>query len=100
MPAVARIGDLSTGHGCFPPSPMKTTLVKKTYINGKLPGVVDPECQFESHTCVLITHSQAERYPTNGTSKTKIEGYYIARIADDLACGDVIGQGSFNTFIE
>ncbi len=100
MPAVARVDDMSTGHGCFPPTKMLTSPISKTYINGKKPGVVDNSCQFAAHTCGITTHPQNQRYPTQGTEKTKIEGYFIARIADDLACGDVIGQGSHNTFIE
>lgn len=100
MPAVSRIDDMSTGHGCFPPTKMISSPISKTFINGKKPGVINNSCQFLSHTCGLVTHNQAERYPTKGSEKTKIEGYLVARIADSLSCGDVIGQGSHNTFIE
>lgn len=100
MPAVARKGDLSTGHGCFPPTDMKETPVSKTYFNGKLAGVVDSSCQFATHSCGNVTHPQDERYPSSGAEKTKIEGYYAARIGDSLNCGDAISQGSSNSFIE
>lgn len=99
MTAIARLGDISTGHGCFPPTEMVTTPIKKTYINGVLAGAADPSCQFEAHTCGTVTHTRAERYPLpkSGT-KTFIEGYPIAVIGSDIACGDAIAQGSPTTF--
>lgn len=100
MPAVTTIGDYSTGHGCFPPTKLLTSPVQKTFFNGKKPAVVDESCQFASHSCGIVVHPQSERYPISGTSKTMVEGYYLARIADDIKCGDVISQGSYNTFIE
>lgn len=100
MPAISRKDDLSTGHGCFPPTPMKVTPVKKTFFNDKLAGVVDQQCQFETHSCGITTHSQQERFVSSGASKTFIEGILAARIGDDIACGDAIAQGSENSFIE
>jgi hypothetical protein len=100
MPAVCRIGDTSTGHGCFPPTTLQSSPVQKTKINGKFPGVVDSSCTFAAHTCGTVTHTDAERYPTKGAQKSYIEGFLVARIADPLACGDNIGEGSHNTFIE
>ena len=100
MPAVTRIGDKSTGHGCFPPTVMITTPVAKTYFNGKFPGVVSPNCKWAAHICGNQTHNSDQRYPTSGASKTYIEGNKVARIADSIACGDAIGQGSSNSFVE
>ena len=100
MPAITRIGDKSTGHGCFPPTTMITTPVAKTYINGKFAGVVDSACKWSAHTCGNVTHNSDQRYPSSGASKTYIEGKLAARIGDPIACGDAIGQGSTNTFIE
>lgn len=99
MSAIVRLGDMSTGHGCFPPTPLVTTPIQKTYVNGVLAGVADPSCQFAAHTCGLTTHPQQERYPIpNPNNKTFIEGYPIAVIGDDIACGDAIAEGSANTF--
>jgi uncharacterized Zn-binding protein involved in type VI secretion len=100
MPAVSRVGDTSTGHGCFPPTTMTSSPVQKTFINGSKPGVVDSTCKFSAHSCGTTTHPDGARTPTAGTSKTKIEGYSVARIADPLGCGDIIGEGSPNTFME
>ena len=100
MPAVTRLGDKSTGHGCWPPTVMITTPVAKTYFNGILAGVVNSQCTWATHVCGIVVHPSSGRYPTSGASKTYIEGNKAARIADPIACGDAIGQGSFNSFIE
>ena len=44
MPAVSRIGDMSTGHGCFAPTALVQTPVTKTFFNGKLASVVNTAC--------------------------------------------------------
>jgi uncharacterized Zn-binding protein involved in type VI secretion len=100
MPAVIRIGDTSTGHGCFAPTVLQSTPVQKTYFNGKLAGVINSSCQYVAHTCGLVTHSGTERAPSSGARKTYIEGNLAARIGDDIVCGDACGQGSPNSFIE
>jgi len=100
MPAVSRIGDKSTGHGGFPPTSMITTPISKTYFNGKFAGVVSPNCKFAAHSQGITTHNSDIRYPNSGASKTSIEGFKAARIGDNLADGDVIAQGSANSFIE
>ena len=99
MPAFSKLGDMSTGHGCFSPTPMVVTPVTKTFINGILAGVADTACQFATHSCGVTTHPQSERYPiANPNNKTYIEGFPIACIGDDINCGDAIAQGSGNSF--
>lgn len=100
MPAVSRIDDLSAGHAGYPPTKMITTPVAKTYFNGKFAGVVSPQCKFAAHSFLSGTHNSDIRYPTNGASKTYIEGNKAVRIGDPLADGDTIAQGSSNSFIE
>lgn len=100
MPAVSRIGDMSTGHGCFAPTALVLTPVVKTFFNGVLASVVSSGCQHESHCCGTVCHSGSERSPSSGAGKTYIEGFAAARIGDNIACGDAIAQGSSNSFIE
>lgn len=99
MPAVIRLGDLSTGHGCFAPTPLVKTKVSKTFVNGILPGVIDELCQYEDHCCGPNCHTDVERSPSVGSTKTYFEGSPVARIGDNIACGDACAEGSFNTFI-
>lgn len=100
MPAVSRLGDMSTGHGCFPPTALIQTPVSKTFFNGIKPAVVDSACQHATHCCGITCHSGASRSPSAGASKTFIEGKPAARIGDNIACGDAIAEGSTNSFIE
>jgi uncharacterized Zn-binding protein involved in type VI secretion len=100
MPAVGRLGDMSTGHGCFPPTALTTTPVSKTFFNGIKPSVVDENCQFAPHCCGSTCHTDETRSPSKGATKTFIEGFKAARIGDDIACGDAIAEGSANSFIE
>lgn len=100
MPAVSRLQDKSTGHGCFPPTAMVQTPVTKTYFNGKLAGSKNEQCQFASHSCGTTTHPQNSRIPSSSASKTYIEGNLAVRIGDSIGDGDAIAQGSNNSFIE
>lgn len=100
MPGIAVIGDVTTGHDGFPPTKMVQSPISKTKFNGQKPGVVDPACQFLEHSKGQTVHPQISRYPTSGSTKTKIEGYYIARIGDPLNDGDIIAKGSDNSFVE
>lgn len=100
MPGIAIIGDVTTGHDGYPPTEMISSPVSKTKVNGKKPGVVDPACRFATHTKGLSVHPETIRTPKKGSTKTKIEGYYIARIGDELNDGDIIAGGSENSFIE
>jgi uncharacterized Zn-binding protein involved in type VI secretion len=100
MPAVIRLNDMSTGHGCFAPTPLVLTPVTKTFFNGILAGVIDEQCQHAPHTCGVVTHADVERAPSVGSTKSFIEGKAAARIGDDIACGDTCAEGSANSFIE
>lgn len=100
MPAISRLGDMSTGHGCFPPTALVATPVSKTFFNGILSSVVNSACQHATHVCGVVVHAGDTRAPSSGASKTFIEGNPAARIGDNIACGDAIAEGSPNTFIE
>lgn len=100
MPAVSRLGDMSTGHDCFPPTELIQTPVSKTFFNGIKASVVDETCQHAPHSCGITTHEGVTRSPSSGSSKTFIEGRPAVRIGDNIACGDAIAEGSTNSFIE
>ena len=100
MPGISVIGDTTPGHDGFPPTKMVTPPVAKPKFNGKKPGVMDSACQFLPHSKGQTVHPQVSRYPIEGSKKTKIEGYYLARIGDKLNDGDIIAKGSDNSFIE
>lgn len=100
MPAVVRVGDMSTGHGCFPPTAMQGSPVSKTFVNGLKPGVVNQQSFHVTHSCGITTHpAPAARSHVSGSGNTFIEGFPASRIGDNISCGDAVGQGSPNTFI-
>lgn len=92
MPAATRRGDLTSGHGCFPPTAITSTLASKTFINNILASVIGGSVA--THFCGRTTH--AGRTITSGSSKVIIEGRDATRIGDSVNCGDTIGQGSNN----
>ena len=92
MPAATREGDLTSGHGCFPPTAITSTPASKTFINNKLASVIGASVAI--HYCGTTTH--AGRTVTSGSSKVIIEGKEATRIGDSINCGDTVGQGSDN----
>jgi uncharacterized Zn-binding protein involved in type VI secretion len=98
MGAFVRIGDNSTGHGCFPPTELVYTPVTRTFCDGKLIAVVG--ARYAAHSCNNTTHQENPDRTIIGTgsANTFIEGYPLARIGDPIACGDRVAQGSESSF--
>ncbi|UTS51994.1 hypothetical protein [Synechococcus phage BUCT-ZZ01] len=96
MPAASRLGDLSAGHGCFPPTNAVATPATSVYINGILALTVDGE--FSAHTCGDTTHPQSNRKVVSGSPTVFVEGKPLARIGDPIGCGDAVAEGSPNVF--
>jgi uncharacterized Zn-binding protein involved in type VI secretion len=93
MPAAARLGDICTGHGCWPP---RTGISASTnvFINGRPAHKVGDA--WNIHCC-----PKKGCHP--GTVAAGSRGIYIngspaARIGDSINCGSVIAAGSSNTF--
>lgn len=101
MPAIALEGQVSTGHGCFPPTscigPYANSSVR---INGKqiqLRGI----SRYSPHTCGKTTHGDRIVYG-DVPSTIFISGQAVAMIGDQILCngnpGDRVAKGSENTF--
>jgi uncharacterized Zn-binding protein involved in type VI secretion len=98
MPAVALEAKQSTGHGCFPPTAAVGPYTTTAYFNGlkiQLKGVT----KYAPHTCGLTTHPSEARLVSSASSTFYFEGKQVARISDDIACGDCIAEGSETAFI-
>jgi len=98
MPAVTRVGDLSTGHEGYPPSAVTTPNNSTVYANGILVAVKGGS--FATHTKPKSpTHFEgAERLITGGSETVFVENEKVTRIGDDIADGDASAQGSPNVF--
>ncbi len=90
--AAARLGDMCSGHGCFPPRPA-ISASSDTFIDG-IPALRVGD-KYDQHTC-STTHDGAVLV---GSSTTFINGSMAARVGDSLDCGSTIAVGSPSTFM-
>lgn len=102
MPGAARKGDLSTGHNG---GELPSTLLQgspNVMTNMKPAGRVDDEYEPhpEPHPDNTDGHfNDHGRRISVGSSVVSINGKPAARIGDDIACGDAVGEGSPNVVI-
>ena len=92
MPAVARLGDKCSGHGCFPPR-VNDSASSDVFVNGK--GAHRVGDHWIPHKCNKNMHDSTL---SAGSSTVFVNGKAVGRIGDDVACGSVIAQGSSNVF--
>lgn len=92
MPAVSRLGDLCTGHECYPPRP---SMSSSEDVFGNDIGVVRFSDLFEVHCCDGSCHdgTVSEASPT-----VFVNDLPLARVGDMISCGSAISQGSENIF--
>lgn len=91
MPEVTRLGDLCTGHGCWPPRP-------------------NDEASPDVFTNGIRTHRETDHWPVHccgschdgnlekGSRTVFVNGLPIARIGDPVDCGSHVAEGSPNVF--
>jgi uncharacterized Zn-binding protein involved in type VI secretion len=96
MPSQSRLGDTSTGEGCFPPTAVISAVASTVFVNGIAAAVVGS--QLAPHTCGRTTHAGSARQITVGSSTVFFEGKQAARIGDTIADGDLMAAGSGNVF--
>lgn len=92
MAAASRRGDLSAGHGCFPPTNCSSGVASITFINGIPAQILGSS--YTAHVCGQTIHPS--RLASSGSSTVYIEGQQAIRIGDSISCGDSVGQGSPN----
>ena len=90
--AVVRLGDICTGHFCFPP---RTSITASTnvFINGK--GAVRFGDAWSVHVCDTSFHAGVQ---IGGSETVNVNNRKLARIADAINCGSFCAMGSTNTF--
>lgn len=90
--AVVRLGDICTGHFCFPP---RTSITASTnvFVNGK--GAVRVGDAWAVHVCDTDFHAGIQ---IGGSSTVLVNGKPLARIADAINCGSFCAMGSTNVF--
>jgi uncharacterized Zn-binding protein involved in type VI secretion len=94
MPAVTRLGDICTGHGCWPPRP-STGASPDVHANAiPMHRVGDG---WAAHTCPAIPETHASQLAA-GSSTVFANGKRLGRIGDPVACGSAVATGSSNVF--
>lgn len=92
MPAVTRLGDQCTGHGCFPPR-VNDEASTNVFVNGL--GVHRVGDHWVTHCCGPACHDSVA---ASGSSTVFVNGKAMMRIGDSVACGSLVAQGSGNVF--
>jgi len=93
MPAITRLGDLSSGHGCFPARP-STSASSDVKVNGI--GVVRVGDSYATHCCGPSCHGGSL---SGGSPNVTANGLAVGRIGDPISCGDTVAQGSPNVSV-
>lgn len=94
MPKAARLGDVGSGHGCFPPS-NAVAGSPDVSINGQ-PAVRSTD-DYAAHGCGVC--SPHGRKLAKGSSTVSVNGLDAGRIGDPIDCGGAAATGSPNVFI-
>jgi uncharacterized Zn-binding protein involved in type VI secretion len=91
MPAVVRLGDLCTGHGCYPARP-NIEASDTVFVNGLGAHRVDDA--WAIHCCGDCHDGLQE----TGSSTVYVNHKPVARIGDKITCGSYNATGSPNVF--
>ena len=92
MPAIVRLGDVSTGHGCFP-SVANDKASTNVFANSiPIHRITDTQL---IHCCGPTCHVGTQ---SSGSPNVFVNNLPVARIGDAYSCGDADGQGSPNVF--
>lgn len=92
MPAVTRLGDTCTGHGCFGPR-ANDSASGDVFVNGV--GAHRQGDHWVTHSCGNSAHDAAL---ASGSSSVYVNGKQLCRIGDPVACGSAAAVGSGNVF--
>ena len=92
MPAVVRLNDVCTGHGCFP-SRANDQGSGDTFVNG-IP-VHRQGDHWETHCCGPPCHDSTL---AAGSGTAYVNGKQLGRVGDPVACGSACATGSGDTF--
>ncbi len=91
MPAVARLGDICTGHGCFSPRP--SVEGSGDVFTNQIPTHRMGD-GWAVHCCVICHGSVLAA----GSPNVFVNNRPIGRLSDPVACGSVVASGSPNVF--
>ena len=94
MPGVVRLGDICSGHGCWPPR-ANDGASGDVFVNGL--GAHRESDSWAAHTCPDIPETHASVL-ASGSSTVFANGLQLGRIGDPVACGSSVATGSGDVF--
>lgn len=92
MPGVARLGDICTGHGCFP-TRVNIGGSADVFVNS-IPAHRQGD-GWATHCCGPVCHGSVL---ASGSPNVFANGLELGRIGDPVACGSAVAAGSGNVF--
>ena len=96
MPGIVRVGDLCSGHGCYPPRPAIEGS-PSVFMNSR--AIVREGDKYASHCCMCCDKPKChESVVQKASSNVYADGIEIARVGDPIACGSACAQASTDGF--
>lgn len=97
MPPVTRLGDLCTGHECFP-ARKSVSGSPDVFVNSK-PAHRQSD-SWDTHCCTHpdMPHGCHNGVLASGSSTVYVNGRQLGRIGDPVSCGSTVATGSGNVF--
>ena len=90
---IERLGDIGTGHGCYPPRPIVTSS-PNVFVDGKPVSRVGDS--YALHSCPNTPPHGATQ--TGGSPTVKANGKPVSRVGDAISCGSSVATGSSSSF--
>ena len=97
MPPAARLGDICTGHECFPPR-SNVAGSPNVFVNGKEWHRQGDGWSVHCCTHPKVPHGCHGSSLASGSSTVFVNGLQAGRIGDPVACGSSVATGSGNVF--
>ena len=94
MPGIVRLGDICSGHGCWP-SRENIQGSSNVFCNGQPVHRVGDA--WAAHTCPAIPETHAGSAAA-GSGSIFVNGRPVCRIGDAVDCGSIMVTGSNNVF--
>lgn len=91
MAAVTRLGDLCTGHGCFPPRP---SIQASPDVFANMIPVHRQGDKWAVHCCAACHGAVLAQ----GSFNVFVNNKQVGRIGDPVSCGSAVAAGSPNVF--
>jgi uncharacterized Zn-binding protein involved in type VI secretion len=93
MPGAVRLGDVDSGHGCFPPR-VNSSASPDVIVNGR--GAHRVGDSWVTHCCGKSCHSSSA---ATGSSTVFVNGKAKCVVGCAVACGSTMVQGSANVIV-